>query len=335
MLAQYALLLASATATLAAGVPYHNGPVVSNIEITAIFYGRVPYQTTVTDYYAQITDSVYMDWLTEFNTPSQRIGRGRLVTSFNETTNIKTRLTDSTDVHDYLISLIKAGKITPNNNSYFAIHFQQGINIDYCYVVNGQNQCGSTCSEYGAWHSFIDLSKYGISVPGVPYLYYGVMPDCGSGFDAVAASHEVIETISDPAGDNPALAAWCDTNDLSGGEIADKCGTSGKIVGSNGKSYTVATGWSNTYKKCIYAPVASATTSKSKTIASASTTTASTNVASSSRVTTASKTASTGIPVPSGPCSTYYETKCAGGNTYLCYYWSGGSLTWKKWQSGC
>ncbi|KAJ3235739.1 hypothetical protein HDU81_000220 [Chytriomyces hyalinus] len=328
MLGRFALLLASATATLAAGVPYHNGPVVSNIEITAIFYGKVPYQNTVTDYYTQITDSVYMDWLSEFNTPTQRIGRGRLITSFNETTKIKTQLTDSTDVHDYLISLVNAGKITPNTNSYFAIHFQQGINIAYCYQVNGQNQCGSTCNEYGAWHSFIDLSKYNVNIPGVPYLFYGVMPDCGSGFDAVAASHEVIETISDPAGDNAALAAWCDTNDLSGGEIADKCGSSGRIVGNNGKSYTVATGWSNTYQKCIYAPVA--TTSKTKTTAIATTVTASTRVVSSSRETTTSR-----IPVPSGPCSTYYETKCAGGNTYLCYYWSGGNLTWKKWQTGC
>ncbi|KAJ3224795.1 hypothetical protein HDU81_008348 [Chytriomyces hyalinus] len=309
MLAQYALLLTSATATLAAGVSYHNGPVVSNIEITAIFYGKVPYQKTVIDYYTQITDSVYMDWLAEFNTPSQRIGRGKLVASFNETNNIKTRLKDSTDVHGYLISLVKAGKISPNNNSYFAIHFvsgfvlsflllvdtflttinqQQGINIAYCYPVKGQNQCGSTCSEYGAWHSFINLSKYNIHIPSVPYLDYGVMPDCGSGFDPIAASHEVIETITDPAGDNPALAAWSDTNDLSGGEIADKCGMSGKIVGGNGKSYTVAAGWSNKYKKCIYAPVG--TMSKTKTVGTASKAMAGnavTKVESSLRATTA------------------------------------------------
>ncbi|KAI8609299.1 hypothetical protein BC830DRAFT_854605 [Chytriomyces sp. MP71] len=370
------LLAITLGASAAQVLPYHGGLVVPNIEVTAIFYGNVPFATTVTNYYTQLTNSVYMDWLQEFNTPTQSIGRGRLLASFTETTNIKTHLVDSTDVHQYLVGLVQAGKIQPNLNSYYAIHFvsvivpsgnghnhlisshgqQQGINIDYCYTVNGNQICGTTCSQYGAWHSFLEFSKYNISIPGVPYLYYGVMPNCGGGFEAVAVSHELIETITDPAGDNAAYAAWDDTNDTSGGEVADKCestsSSSSTIKGPDGNTYTVATGWSNLLSKCVasnpaYGPAGSSSTTagvSSKTVATSfmsttkKTTTTMTLLSSSvsktrhssSRTTTTSKTGP-----PSGRCATYDESRCYNGSEYLCYYWSDNSLTWGVWYVGC
>ncbi|KAJ3020541.1 UNVERIFIED_CONTAM: hypothetical protein HDU68_010120 [Siphonaria sp. JEL0065] len=308
MISSIALLAAAALpATLAASVPYHGGPVVSNIEITTIFYGSgARFQSQINQYYTAITNSPYMDWLSEFNTPTQTIGRGRVVGSFVETSNIKTHLVDNTDLHQYFVNLIKTGKITPNNNSYYAMHFQQGTTVDYVWYTNGNPSTCSTCNGCGAWHTFIKLADYGINIAGVPYLYYGVLPDCGgSSYDAVSISHEVIETISDPAGDDASIGAWLDTNDTSGGEIADKCefsNVSGTIVGGDGKSYTVAKGWSNVLNTCIVSnpkiPPQTSTGGVTKTTATTTTTTtkpvvSSTKTVTSTKVVTSTTTTST------------------------------------------
>ncbi|KAJ3024892.1 UNVERIFIED_CONTAM: hypothetical protein HDU68_007676 [Siphonaria sp. JEL0065] len=352
MLSSIALLAAAALpATLATSVPYHGGPVVSNIEITTIFYGSgARFQSQINQYYTAIANSPYIDWLSEFNTPTQKIGRGRVVNTFTETTNIKTHLVDNTDLHQYFVNLIKAGKITPNNNSYYAMHFQQGTTVDYVWYTNGNPSTCSTCAGCGAWHTFIKLADYGINIAGVPYLYYGVLPDCGgSSYDAVSISHELIETISDPAGDDASIGAWLDTNDTSGGEIADKCefsNVSGTIVGGDGKSYTVAKGWSNVLNTCIVsnpktptqttggvtATTATTTTKRvvtsTKAVTSISTTTTTKATASATKTTTKipQTTRSSSGNTAGEKCITYGAWAC--NNSLICSYGAGNALVW-------
>ncbi|ORY39579.1 hypothetical protein BCR33DRAFT_740898 [Rhizoclosmatium globosum] len=345
------------TLTVAAQVlPYHGGLVVSNVEVTTIFYGAARFQPQINQYYAALTNSPYIDWLSEYNTPTQKIGRGRLVGSFSETSNIKTHLVDNTDLHQYFVNLIKTGKIAPNANSYYALHFQQGISVDYVWYTNGQPSTCTTCSGCGAWHTVIVLADYGISIPGVPYLYYGVLPDCGgSTFDHVSISHELIETITDPAGDIAALAAWDDTNDTSGGEVADKCefGTnSGTVVGGDGVSYTVATGWSDILGKCIVSnpsippqttTVGGSTTTVRKTTIFTTTTTTTVAAVKTSTTKQVVPTTTTNVPVVTTTkkstttknsagtavgqgCTNYGSWACS--YSLLCSYGNSGSLVW-------
>ncbi|KAI9343120.1 hypothetical protein BDR26DRAFT_1006376 [Obelidium mucronatum] len=356
-----AIAAIAALPTAFAAVPYHGGPVVSNIEITTIFYGTgARFQSQINQFYTAIVNSPYVDWLSEYNTPTQKIGRGRLLTSFTETSNIQTHMVDNTDVHNYFVNLVKTGKISPNANSYYALHLQQSTKVDYVWYTNGVPNTCSTCSGCGAWHTFIKLADYGVNIPGVPYLYYGILPDCGgSSYDAIAISHELHETITDPAGDEAALAAWCDLNDTSGGEITDKCEfgpSSGSVVGADGKTYTVANSWSNVLNKCIATnpniktttttTTTKAATSTTKAVTSNATTTTKAVTSSATKTTTttttttkASGTTKTTTKAPqttgstTGACSTFGATQCVNHVQYQCAYYNGNTLTWGAWGS--
>jgi hypothetical protein len=60
-------------------IPYNGGKVIQNVKVVSIMWGG---EANVRDgsrwesFYQAITNSDYMDWLTEYNTPTQEIGRG-------------------------------------------------------------------------------------------------------------------------------------------------------------------------------------------------------------------------------------------------------------------
>jgi hypothetical protein len=156
-----------------------------------------------------------------------------------------------------LISLIKQGIITPNANSYYAIHFAPGIDI----TQNGQASCQVFC----AYHGTVDISSLSV---GTQYLYYGVIPDqggsCAGGcgispnfFDNLCsvASHELVEAVTDAgvgAATGDTLSAPLAWYNAQSGEIGDLCnGQSGKIVGGDGKTYVVQKEWSNAAGACV------------------------------------------------------------------------------------
>ena len=63
-------------------VYYSGGPVLSAVKVVHVLYGSGTYAPEVegsylASFFAQVTNSAYVEWLSEYNTPrGQSIGRG-------------------------------------------------------------------------------------------------------------------------------------------------------------------------------------------------------------------------------------------------------------------
>ncbi|KAI8914263.1 hypothetical protein EDD86DRAFT_198903 [Gorgonomyces haynaldii] len=237
-------------ASLQIKAEYFGGPVISNVQVYPIFYGNgVRYTSDLPGFYAGVTNSKYFDWLSEYNTPTQAIGRGSYVKSIYVTNNIKYNMFDSTDIQSLVQSLAQQGQIRPNANTYYPIHLAPGISV----TLEGT---GTTCKEICAYHSATQFNGQNI--------YYGVIPDpgcssCGkydTDAEAVtsAASHELVEAVTDPAvGLASGLGAPLAWYDRQAGEIGDMCANNDEwLQGGNGNWYKVQKIWSNQRNSCIY-----------------------------------------------------------------------------------
>jgi hypothetical protein len=143
-----------------------------------------------------------------------------------------------------------------NPNTYYAVFFPAGYTIALGF--------STSCADGGfvAYHNTI------ANTPGLGEIYYGVHPDVHTGGCLVgagpgtptqnemsAASHELVETVTDPeaglATDFAPPLAWYDPQG-SDGEIGDICNqTEGTIMGADGFRYTVQAQWSNVANACI------------------------------------------------------------------------------------
>jgi hypothetical protein len=256
-------------------VDYFGGRVVGRMEVIQVLYGAGSYLPEVTSagtpslasFYRGVLDSEYVDWLAEYDTPAQSIRRGRFVQQVTIAPSARNRgaLIDDRDIQAELSAQIAAGHLPAphadtagNNNTYYAVFFPHGQTI----TVNGAASCASFC----AYHSAI------ADAGGTGEIYYGVHPDMqpGSGCEAVCgaeptafdrytviASHEMIETITDPEigltpGFPPAFPmAWNDS-DTSEGEIADLCNQQfTTILGRDGVPYRVQTAYSRRAGRCV------------------------------------------------------------------------------------
>ncbi|KAI8908407.1 hypothetical protein EDD86DRAFT_207598 [Gorgonomyces haynaldii] len=228
---------------------YFGGPVIPNVEVHPIFYGSgVQFQDKISGFYAGVVDSAHMDWLSEYNTPTQSIGRGSLGNSISVASSGKSSLDDVNDIQPLLLKLAQSGQIQPNENTYYPIHFAPGISI----TQGGSKSCQVFC----AYHGTI---KYGSG-----YIFYGVIPDqggacaggCGTStpFNNLCSvsSHELIEAVTDAAvGVATDVAPPLGWYDNTNGEIGDICNAQqGTVVGGNGQTYTVQKEWSNAARKC-------------------------------------------------------------------------------------
>ncbi|KAJ3250370.1 hypothetical protein HK103_003626, partial [Boothiomyces macroporosus] len=239
-------------AATAANLKYYGGPVIANVQVHPIYYGgnSVNYKSQLNQFYAGVVNSPYFDWLGEYNTPNQRIGRGSFGGSVDVTDGLKTSMDDVNDIQPLLVSLADAGRIRPNSNTYYPIHFQPGVTI----TQNG----GASCEVFCGYHGTVAYRG--------GYIYYGVLPDqggacaggCGTSSNAFSnlctvSSHELIEATTDPAvGVAPGNAAPLGWYDPSNGEIGDICnGQQATVTGGDGNVYSVQTEWSNSKKACI------------------------------------------------------------------------------------
>ena len=146
---------------------YLGGPVISNVNIVPIFYGAagtVDSAIQLPTFYGSIANSTYFDWLSEYNTPTQSIGRGTVSPPITVTTNLLKSLDDVKNIQPLLKSLVTSGKITPTANTYYPIHFAPGIS-----VTLGRDK---SCVQFCAYHGTIALGAG-------KFLYYGVIPDQG------------------------------------------------------------------------------------------------------------------------------------------------------------
>jgi hypothetical protein len=245
--ANKALLVKHALSGTTPHLNYYGGPVLGAVKVWTVFWGSgVKYQSELNDFYGKVTDSPYFDWLSEYNTPKQSIGRGSFGGSVVDANAPKSSTIDDSAIQNELASLIHAGKLPPSDgNNLYMVHFPPGVTI-----TQGGSQ---SCQEFCAYHGTFNLDG--------KMTFYGVMPDeggacatgCIDGLDqlgvtTVASSHELIEAVTDAgvglATTNGPPLAWYDQTN---GEIGDICaGQAATISG-----YSIQLEWSNSHGKCI------------------------------------------------------------------------------------
>lgn len=253
-----------------AHLTYYGGPVISNVKVVQVVWGSGTYlpQTVsstppdVPSFFAGVLNSPYLDWLAEYSTSGQTIGRGTFAGRYTITPSAANdgQQIDDSQIQSELAAQIRAGNLlapekAPEGNTItlYALYFRHGQTICHDGACSLQQFC--------AYHS--TMNDFSTS----QQVYYSVEPDltgvagCGSGDDfqnttSVQAS-ELLDAITDPevglAGSVGPPLGWYDQNN---GEIADICaGEDGSILGSDGVAYEVANGWSNQDNKCIDQPV--------------------------------------------------------------------------------
>ena len=245
-----------------AHLTYYGGPVISNVKLVQVNYGAGSFAPEISGtqlgaFYTAMTNSTYLDWLSEYNTPTQSIGRGTFNGKFAispSSANNGATITD-TQIQAELSAQIGAGHLpAPDANTIYMMHFPHGKTISQ----GTSSSClgGGFCAYHGT------MVRNGSDV------FYGVMPDmqAGSGCDTgcgsdptpfhnqtSVASHEITEAITDAAvglatTSGPPLAWYDNTN----GEIGDICNaTQGTFVGGDGVTYTIQQEWSNAQNACV------------------------------------------------------------------------------------
>ena len=130
----------AAAPSRAAGVPhlnYYGGRVLSNVKVDVVVWGSWSYGTTVplnggrsiTSFFRGITASRYVDWLNEYDTRAQHIGRGTLegVYVVRPPSSANAAWVTSTQIDGALHSLISAGRLPqPNSNRLYVLFFRSG-----------------------------------------------------------------------------------------------------------------------------------------------------------------------------------------------------------------
>ncbi|MGZ6143067.1 MAG: COG1470 family protein [Myxococcales bacterium] len=243
---------ASSAAASTPHLVYYGGPVLSNAKVQIVYWGdpgKVFGSGQLEQFYADVADSPYFDWLDEYDTPSQSIGRGSFLGSATASGAKIGAITDQ-DIQNQLTALIQQGGVSSADpaNTVYMVHFPPGMSI---------SQGGSTsCTQFCAYHGTFTLNGHDV--------FYGVIPDqgadgcetgCGSGDHlqntTSTASHELIEAVTDPAvglaTSTAAPLAWYDT---ANGEIGDICVTGSSDTGLIG-NWTVQKEWSNKNDACI------------------------------------------------------------------------------------
>jgi hypothetical protein len=248
---------------------YFGGRVISKVSVVQVLYGSGTFLSNITSssapsmgsFYAQVTNSAYFDWLTEYNTTAaggtnQTIGRGTFVKKVQITPAASrngSTISDSS-IQAELNAQIASGALpAPTANTVYMVNFPSGKAIS----LGGANSCvaGGFCAYHGTFRR------------GSSEVFYGVLPDMspGSGCDAgcgnstqfnnqtSVASHELVEAVTDAeVGLATVLGkplAWYDPNN---GEIGDICnGRQGTFGGGDGMTYTVQREWSNQSRACI------------------------------------------------------------------------------------
>jgi hypothetical protein len=210
---------------------YHDGPVIANVKLFALYWnGDTANQSQLDAFYADIVSSPYLDWLSEYSTPTQTIGRGTMIGSALDPSPPAGSSFADGDVANEIDRLIDAGTLPePDDDTLFMVHFPDYVSVS----LDGS----ASCSSWVAYHS--SYTRQGRNVP------YGVMPDCFGGDFASTTSvtgHELLEAITDPE----VGLGWNDDN-LAAGEIGDICEPDAGTV----DGYSVALGWSNSLGACV------------------------------------------------------------------------------------
>jgi hypothetical protein len=238
---------------------YYGGRVLGHVKVDIVVWDRWSYgrsarltgRRSIESFLAAITASPYVDWLGEYDTPTQHIGRGTVegvYTVHPPAADDGATISDN-QINDALRSLIAGKQLPkPSTTRLYAIFFPSKQTIS----TSG----GDSANDFCAYH---DTTTSGRST-----VYYAVMPyevgnrGCkmaSTPFDSLTTvvSHELLEGITDP-GVGLNRVAWYDGDN---GEIGDICAfssASARVAGTDGASYTVQRAWSNRRRACVAGP---------------------------------------------------------------------------------
>ena len=227
------------------------GPVISNVKVVAVLWGTkvdATVSSKIGDFYSRITNSAYLDWLKEYKTATQTIGRGTLAGKYTITPgHTATSITDA-DIQAELVTQIDNGILPVQDaNTLYMVHLPPGVVV----TAGTKKSCVDLC----AYHSAADITARS----GTRHLRYAVMPDFGAGsgcdygcgVDGVtfnnyttATTHELVEAVTDPDPRN----GWDDPNF---DEIGDICNQEQQTVVAGGATYVVSRQWSNSANACV------------------------------------------------------------------------------------
>ena len=235
---------------------YHQGHLLTSVEVYTIFWGtgwqQAPQNGLIqplNDFFDFILTSSLMDVLREYSVPGQIIGHGQRVGTNTITTSDPGTanpdgsrvVTDAQIQQAFLQDWIPNNTIRQPNNRLFFVYLPPNVTSE----LGGFDSCAA--GGFCGYHSNINHN-----------IFYAVIPfincdGCISGqnlpFDSLTevSSHELCESITDPdQDDNGNPTGWNDDN-LNPGEIGDICNFQATQLGG----YNVQTEWSNQASACV------------------------------------------------------------------------------------
>jgi hypothetical protein len=242
-------------ATDAFQVTNNGGRVISNVQLNVVFWGG-SVDSTVTSqipaFYSAVTNSPYMDRLSEYKTITQSVGRGSVTRVATITPAHNGSQLYYTDIEAELGSQIDQGILSPPNaNSLYMVHLPSTVTI--LPTTGSPYGGGTSCTNWCGVHSMFMHNGQKVTYALLPDLGPSCAPSClpaPTKFNnqTFAATHEMTEAITDP----DFMQGWFDNNFMgndNGGEIADYCFTDGPKP-LPGTGYAVARTFSNVANGC-------------------------------------------------------------------------------------
>jgi hypothetical protein len=218
---------------------YGNGPLITNVEVFTIFWGKLwGSSSESTDlmgrlnrFFTDILASPVIDQLAEYSVTGKPIGHGSFIGSKVISANAPVNSVTDSKIRRQLKKWIKATTVPRHNeNTLYFIYLDPGI----ISIMGGSRSCQSYCG----YHNNVGKIYYAV----MPYpTCSGCLGDLQT-FEAMTgtSSHELCEAITDPV---PGSGWYDDVN----GEIGDICAWNFKTVAG----YTVQLEWSNKQNKCL------------------------------------------------------------------------------------
>jgi hypothetical protein len=218
---------------------YRNGPLLTNVEVFTVFWGKAWQNATnsavvkqMNEFFDFVLTSKLIDQLGEYSVEGKTIGHGTRSGWLTLTTSEPGAKVQDSAIHKMLQTEIAAGTLPAKNaNSLYFVFFPPGTQVE---------QGGAaSCTDFCGYH---DATSDNIFYAAMPY------PNCAgcegglTTLDALTStsSHELCEAITDPI---PGQGWYDDAN----GEIGDICAWKTKKL--NG--FTVQLEWSNAAEACV------------------------------------------------------------------------------------
>ena len=232
---------------------YHQGPLLTEVQVYTIFWGsgwqQMPQNGLIqqlNDFFDFILTSSLMDQLGEYSWQEKSIHHGsrvgtKTITASNPgfVNRDGSRVVTDDQIQKALQLWISNNTVPqPNNNTLFFVYLPPNVTVN----AGGGRSCGPSPNGFCGYHYSINHT-----------IFYAVVPyvdcdNCSIGlnqpFDTLTevSSHELCEAITDP----DLTTGWNDDR-LKFGEIGDICNGRATLLGG----YYVQTEWSNREQACL------------------------------------------------------------------------------------